>query len=225
MHFVIIFTREIAHVIREADYFQVFNDLLIDSISRIGKELCGKNKQTHTSQSGEDDYSFTGLLKDLKRMCCSSEYMFFYAQELVTATGKALNKKRKVCDVGEEGEETDNKADSAVLLNGQGIDMHYQWSKKMRRLCQELNETAVWPDSAETMPQPLSRSKSFTLKLTELYSSQLIADELSLDREVWGLRLHQIFKIIPAVLDDDDIPEPKIGELCEILFGCVEIFL
>jgi hypothetical protein len=67
----------------------VFNDLLIDSISRIGRELCGASS-TKSSTGGEDSSSLTALLIDLKRMCCSSEYMFFYAQELLTETEEML---------------------------------------------------------------------------------------------------------------------------------------
>jgi hypothetical protein len=87
---------------------------LIDSISRIGRELSGASKTTLADKSAGEDSSLTALLTDLKRMCCSSEYMFFYAQELLAATEDRLRtisvkRTRAESSMREEGEEADDE--------------------------------------------------------------------------------------------------------------------
>jgi hypothetical protein len=99
--------------------------------------------------------------------------------------------------------------------------MHDQWRRKMRRLCQDLDEAVVWPDSNESnTPLPLSRSKSFSLRLTSLIGNQIITDDdHSTEGLDSGIKLHKLFSLLPSLLDDDDLTEHKISELCEIFFG------
>jgi hypothetical protein len=208
--------REIAHIIREADYFQVFNDLLIDSISRISRELTGTAKPHNPPGGGaEDSVTLTALLNDLKRMCSSSEYMFFYAQELLAGSEDALKqrslaKKRKASEsIMEEGEATEEIT---------SMDLTDEWRKKMRRLSQELEEAVIWSEPNENI-LPLSRSRSFSLRLTRLFGSQLITDDLPANQTISGMYLHRLLQLLSSVLDDDDLTDPKIAELCEIFFG------
>jgi hypothetical protein len=191
--------------------------LLIDSISRIARELSGTSKPHNTSGGGaEGDSTLKDLLEDLKRMCCSSEYMFFYAQELLTGTEDALkqrfiSQKRKASESVAEAEEGEAPEDT-------GPDLNDQWRKKMRRLSQELEKKVVWADSNENI-LPLSRSRSFSLRLTRLFGNQLITDDLPANQTISGMHLHRLLHLLSSILDDDDLTDPKIAELCEIFFG------
>lgn len=88
----------------------------------------------------------------------------------------------------------------------------------MRRLSQELEEAVVWPDSNENV-LPLSRSRSFSLRLTRLFGNQLITDDLPANQIISGMHLHRLFHLFSSIIDDDDLTDPKIIELCEIFFG------
>jgi hypothetical protein len=105
--------------------------------------------------------------------------------------------------------------------------MSDQWRRKMRKLCQELDEAVVWPGANDsTTPLPLSRSKSFSLRLTGLLGSQIITDEeLSSEVVVSGIQLHKLCHLLLSLLEDDDLTEHKTSELCEILFGYVYLLL
>ncbi|CAN0301974.1 unnamed protein product [Pylaiella littoralis] len=60
--------REIAAIINETDLFSVFNGVLKDALARI---------------PGDDEVEATEALADLKRICCSTSYMFMYSQQLL----------------------------------------------------------------------------------------------------------------------------------------------
>jgi hypothetical protein len=90
--------REIAQVIREADYFSVCNELLVDTLFRLGTAIAeGGSVESSASVSvasdstnstgtgtgtGNDDIS--SLMTDLKRMCGTTEYMFIYTHSLLS---------------------------------------------------------------------------------------------------------------------------------------------
>ena len=67
--------REIGKTILDADYFLVFNNLLQDYLVTI-------------TTVDESDISARSL--DLARMCCNCDYLFFYAQEVLSLVSERL---------------------------------------------------------------------------------------------------------------------------------------
>ena len=97
--------------------------------------------------------------------------------------------------------------------------MRNLWRKKLRRLCQELDQAVIWIDKNETSPIPLTHSKAFSLRLTPLFDHYLINEDFSTHPINFGLNLYKLTTIIPSVIDSDDISDFAIIELCEIFFG------
>src|SRR3546814_17166928 len=67
--------RDIAAVLTQAGRFLVYKPVLVDMMARV----------PHASSS-----ELTELLEDFKRMCCSAEYMFIFAEEALKRTEAAL---------------------------------------------------------------------------------------------------------------------------------------
>ncbi|CBN78708.1 conserved unknown protein [Ectocarpus siliculosus] len=88
--------REIASVISETDLFSVFNGVLKDALARI---------------PADDEVQATEALADLKRMCCSTSYMFMYSQQLLINLERAAE---------EESRQEAAAAETANRFNGSG---------------------------------------------------------------------------------------------------------
>mmetsp|Transcript_20904 Transcript_20904/g.30100 ORF Transcript_20904/g.30100 Transcript_20904/m.30100 type:complete len:878 (+) Transcript_20904:77-2710(+) len=194
------FHREIAHVIREAEYFHVFNDLFKDTICRFGQALSG----AACDDRAED------LVGDLKRMCCSSEYMFIYAHALLKALEDTLlaaeeencGKRKRVHSDVEEAEE--GETTSPVIS---------QWGKKMRRLRQELDQAVIW-DTGDTSspsawcdPNPLTHTRSFAMRLTDITGKSAAQN------------IGSGYDRVIGVLDNDTISEVVVKDLYRACFG------
>eukprot|EP00752_Nemacystus_decipiens_P002442 g2299.t1 len=80
--------REIAAVISETDLFSVFNGVLKDALARI---------------PADDDVEATEALADLKRMCCSTSYMFMYSQQLLIDLERAAAEESRLAAAVSEG--------------------------------------------------------------------------------------------------------------------------
>ena len=125
---------EIAHIVQDLDYFEVFNDgdLLVDILVRVCR-----------AETEELD----NLLNILKRMCCNTEYMFVYTLELLATVygllGEELvDEEFRRSSVGgggtiaedEDGRHQVNAHRSVLLIR----------RRKLQRLRQELEHAAVW---------------------------------------------------------------------------------
>ncbi|CAM9293898.1 unnamed protein product, partial [Ectocarpus sp. 4 AP-2014] len=88
--------REIASVISETDLFSVFNGVLKDALARI---------------PADDEVQAAEALADLKRMCCSTSYMFMYSQQLLINLERAA---------AEESRREAAAAETANRVNGSG---------------------------------------------------------------------------------------------------------
>ncbi|CAM9878462.1 unnamed protein product, partial [Ectocarpus fasciculatus] len=87
---------EIAAIISETDLFSVFNGVLKDALARI---------------PADDEVQATEALADLKRMCCSTSYMFMYSQQLLINLERAA---------AEESRQEAAAAETANRVNGSG---------------------------------------------------------------------------------------------------------
>jgi hypothetical protein len=174
--------REIAQVIREADYFSVCNELLVDTLLRLGSAIAeggsSDSPLTHSTESERAEGSgsgsindITSLMTDLKRMCGSTEYMFIYTYFLLSEVMKKLspstsviNKKRSLGEMEEEEEG----------LGGGSVEdpQQHMWRLKVRRLQEELEDHLVWRrdsrghSSRGWRPEALSTEAKFALQLT-----------------------------------------------------------
>ena len=123
---------EIAHIVQDLDYFEVFNDgdLLVDILVRVCR-----------AESEELD----NLLNILKRMCCNTEYMFVYTLELLATVDGMLGEELVDEDVrrsavgsgavSDDGQDGEDQSHHSVLLIRR---------RKLQRLRQELEHAAVW---------------------------------------------------------------------------------
>ena len=139
--------REIAAVIRESEYFTVFNNLLVDMLTRM-------------SRSNASEVVL--LTEDLKRSCCSSEYMFLYANRLFLQVEQNL---------ADELEEVRNKAarggqDESYFQNL--AEIYSGLRCKVRRLRQELEGAAIWTDLTDGVR--LNATSQFALCLSGIYA-------------------------------------------------------
>lgn len=150
--------REIAQVIRESEYFLVFNDLLVDMLSRI---------------SSASATEIAKLTENLKRSCCSSEYMFLYANRLFAQVEQIL--------LDEEQALAEMAMETEVLTSGGGkssavvrCEIYLGLRCKVRRLRQELEGAAIWRnvgDSAGRMDQ----ASQFAMRLAGTFVSNQTA--------------------------------------------------
>lgn len=97
--------------------------------------------------------------------------------------------------------------------------MNILWSKKMRRLSQELDQAVIWNDKNEISPISLTHSKTFALRLTTLFNHHLINEDLSNYQMNYGLDIYNLASTISLILDSDDISDSSVNDLCEIFFG------
>jgi hypothetical protein len=133
--------REIAQVIREADYFSVCNELLVDTLFRLstaiveggtfgGANISQNEVKSHTDRDSSTSSStdnIASLIADLKRMCGSTEYMFMYTQHFLSEIMSQLHfndshahKKRTVDDMETCGDTDD--------------EHRGMWKNKIRRM-------------------------------------------------------------------------------------------
>ena len=154
------FHGEIAHIVQDLDYFEVFNDgdLLVDVLVRVCRA---------------DTEELEDLLNMLKRMCCNTEYMFVYTLELLATVDGLLGQElvdenlhhRNTTssgtfggDMGEEGDGDDVDSRHSVLLIRR---------RKLQRLRQELEHAAVWQKreviSTTTTPTHTPTPRTLTL--------------------------------------------------------------
>ncbi|CAM9279182.1 unnamed protein product [Scytosiphon promiscuus] len=91
--------REIASVINQTDLFSVFNGVLKDALARI---------------PGGDEVEAIEALADLKRMCCSTSYMFMYSQQLL------IDLERAAMEDSTRASSSLESADKANGENGSG---------------------------------------------------------------------------------------------------------
>jgi len=152
--------REIAQVIRESEYFLVFNDLLVDMLSRV---------------SAASASEVAVLTEDLKRSCCSSEYMFLYANRLFAQVEQGLQGEMDALASDEEG------GDAAVKSSAQLRREIYSGLRcKVRRLRQELEGAAIWRGAADNASGRLDPTSQFALRLAGTYVSQAAAAAIAL---------------------------------------------
>lgn len=173
------FHRDIAEVVGEADYFQVFNALLTDILQRM-------------MFASEEEVA--SLTKDMKRMSSSGEYMMLYALSMLNAIEDKTNSmassgvmdttrmidsevnKSSISTNGnsckrkrlEEGEETE------VCLSGNeptesietATQQHVVWQRccgKLRRLRHELELSQIWEKGGV-----MDGAARFALRLTRV---------------------------------------------------------
>ncbi|CAB1117666.1 unnamed protein product [Ectocarpus sp. CCAP 1310/34] len=96
--------REIASVISETDLFSVFNGVLKDALARI---------------PADDEVQATEALADLKRMCCSTSYMFMYSQQLL------INLERAAAE--------ESRPEAAAAETANGVNVSGSGSRKRGR--------------------------------------------------------------------------------------------
>lgn len=171
--------REIAQVIREADYFSVCNELLVDTLFRLstaiveggtfgGANISQNEVKSHTDRDSSTSPStdnIASLMADLKRMCGSTEYMFMYTQHFLSEIMSQLHfndshahKKRSVDDMETCGDTDD--------------EHRGMWKNKIRRIQEELEDEVIWHRDARGFsdrgwkPTPLSSASKFALRLT-----------------------------------------------------------
>lgn len=181
--------REIAQVIREADYFSVCNALLVDTIFRLGSAIAeggatysdianGSDSGTFESRSGgasgtSNHDNVASLMIDLKRMCGSSEYMFIYTQFLLSeilnklsSDANSINSQKRSFD------ETQQQASGETSSNSTDDPMKDMWRHKVRRIQDELEDHLVWQrdvrgfSSRGWRVDTLSSEAKFALQLT-----------------------------------------------------------
>lgn len=139
--------REIAQVIRESDYFSVCNELLVDTLQRLGSAIAEGGSTASTSVSTNADgaadvnakVSVSSLMTDLKRMCCSTEYMFIYSQhllaEIMTQLRSNVDCKKRSADAMDVGGD---------LRDAEEEEVQNMWRRKMTRAREELEDHMVW---------------------------------------------------------------------------------
>ena len=175
------YNREIAQIVREVDYIEVFNELLIDLITRV-------------VQSNDDDLQ--SLAEDLKRMCCHTDFMFAYSHYLLIYIEQLLlldntieadfeaaaqtdeseqdKQRRESLNMMLWGDDDDDDdVEQTVKVQEQSIKSIYDGKKvqsvrhKIRRLREELELTAIWK-KRETGSGRLTNVGQFGLKLIGL---------------------------------------------------------
>ena len=169
--------REIAQVIKEADYFSVCNELLVDTLNRLGSAIAeggstdssitvDNEKQANNCDINDKD-DVLNLMKGLKRMCGSTEYMFLYTNFLLTSVMGKLQpdssnntKKRSAEQINQDNE---------VSIDD---SMNTMWLRKVRRVQEELNDALVWNKQTRGY-------SSRGWKPEELVSKSLLAFQLS----------------------------------------------
>ena len=193
------YNREIAQIVREVDYIEVFNELLIDLISRV-------------VQSNDDDLQ--SLAEDLKRMCCHTDFMFAYSHYLLIYIEQLLlldntieadfeaaaqtdeseqdKQRRESLNMMLWGDDDDDETEQTVKVQEQSIKSIYDGKKvqsvrhKIRRLREELELTAIWK-KRETVSGRLTNVGQFGLKLIGLQklSTDTTSSGQNLTASVW----------------------------------------
>eukprot|EP01041_Mallomonas_annulata_P004821 gene4821-9616_t len=189
--------RDIADIIGEADYFQVFDDLLVDTLQRI-------------IQSSEKDLEIT--VKNIRRTCCSSEYTFLYALELLLqverdiqyytmgsehdnknctsssgVSGNLENKKRKADEediltataaISNDVKNESNIETAAIVVATASstssiipLELSMRTQRKIRRLRQDIEGAQIWgkSDSTANIIRGMAGLPLFAIKLTDMY--------------------------------------------------------
>lgn len=139
--------REIAAVIRESEYFAVFNDLLVDMVARVSR-----------SNASE----VVALTEDLKRSCCSSEYMFLYANRLFLEVEQGLTDEMEA-ERAKAGPEAGHSSSLQIRM-----EIFSGLRCKVRRLRQELEGAAIWNGLADGTR--LDGTAQFALRLAGTFA-------------------------------------------------------
>mgnify|MGYP003385972362 FL=1 len=164
--------REIAQVIREADYFSVCNALLIDTLLRLGSAIAeggatdsdtDATTTTHSSGStahatgtitgtgtvdtegGSSHDDIASLMTDLKRMCGSTEYMFIYTHFLLSEILNKLSPRTSSHSNKKRSlDQTEQKEEESSSKRHSFDPMKHMWRQKVRRIQEELEDDLVW---------------------------------------------------------------------------------